>query len=114
MLLARSRMLDYVRRKRPDATGALAQAEALVDDPLAALTRVESAERLRLAMAKLPKEQQAALSLSYFAGLTHQQIAQTQAIPLGTAKSLVTRGSEKLRTLLRDYATERNSPGAAP
>ena len=45
MLLAPSRLLDFVRRRRPDATGSLVQTEAQPVDPLAELVRVESAQR---------------------------------------------------------------------
>jgi RNA polymerase sigma-70 factor, ECF subfamily len=100
MLLARSRLLDYVRRKRPDATGALANTEAPSYDPLAELTRAESAERLRRALLALPEEQRAAISMSFFTGLTHQQIAEQQAIPLGTAKTRILLGVRSLRKLL--------------
>ncbi len=42
MLLARSRLLDFVRRRRPDATGSLVQTEAPAVDPLAELVACRS------------------------------------------------------------------------
>jgi RNA polymerase sigma-70 factor (ECF subfamily) len=100
MLIARSRLLDYIRRKRPDATGSLMQTEAPAFDPLANLTKRESAENVHLALAKLPSEQRTAILLSYFTGLTHQEIAEQQAIPLGTAKTRILLGIRSLRKLL--------------
>ena len=99
-LIARSRLLDYIRRKRPDATGSLMQTEAPAFDPLTNLTKLESVERVHLALAKLPPEQRTAILLSYFTGMTHQQIAEQQAIPLGTAKTRILLGIRSLRKLL--------------
>lgn len=101
MLLARSRLLDFVRRRRPDATGSLVQTEARPIDPLAELVRVESAQRVRVALDKLPEEQRSAIALSYFNGLTHQQIAEFQSIPLGTAKTRILLGIRALRKSLQ-------------
>ena len=100
MLLARSRLLDFVRRRRPDATGSLVQTVAPSVDPLVELVRVEAAQHVRIALAKAPQEQRSAISLSYFTGLTHQQIAELQSIPLGTAKTRILLGTCALRKTL--------------
>lgn len=108
MLLARSRLLDFVRRRRPDATGSLVQTEAQPIDPLAELVRAESAQRIRLALDRLPEEQRSVIALSYFKGMTHQQIAEFQSIPLGTAKTRILLGIRALRKslhALREAAT---------
>ncbi len=99
-LLARSRLLDFVRRRRPDATGALPQIEAPYNDPLMELAKVEAAQHIHQALGRLPAEQRSAISLSYFAGLTHQQIAEREAIPLGTAKTRILLGIRALRKTL--------------
>jgi RNA polymerase sigma-70 factor, ECF subfamily len=103
MLLARSRLLDFVRRRRPDANGALVYTEAQTTDPLAELVRLESAQRVRLALERLPEEQRSVIALSYFRGLTHQQIAEQQAIPLGTAKTRILLGIRALRKSLHVF-----------
>ncbi len=100
MLLARSRLLDFVRRRRPDATGSLVQTVAPSVDPLVELVRVEAAQHVRIALERLPEEQRSAISLSYFTGLTHQQIAELQSIPLGTAKTRILLGIRALRKTL--------------
>ena len=44
----------------------------------------------------LPAEQRQAIGLTYWAGLTVQQAAEAQGIPLGTAKSRVRLALDKL------------------
>lgn len=41
--------------------------------------------------------------LSYQEGMTHEEIAQEVALPLGTVKSHIRRGTERLRQQLSDY-----------
>lgn len=53
------------------------------------------------ALALLPESQRRVLELAYFHGLTHQQIAAKEAAPLGTVKSRLRLGLEKLNQQLR-------------
>lgn len=55
------------------------------------------------AIASLPPEQQQVLALAYFQGLSHQQIADTMAIPLGTVKTRIRLGMQKLRQHFQKY-----------
>jgi RNA polymerase sigma factor (sigma-70 family) len=57
---------------------------------------------VRQAIATLPLPQRAAVVLSLGCGLTHAETAEALAIPLGTAKSHILRGRERLRDLLGD------------
>jgi RNA polymerase sigma-70 factor (ECF subfamily) len=59
---------------------------------------------LETALSALSMEQRAAITLCLACGLTHEQAAETLQMPLGTVKSHVTRGREKLRQLLGDDA----------
>ncbi|MBI2824352.1 MAG: sigma-70 family RNA polymerase sigma factor [Planctomycetia bacterium] len=99
-LIARSRLLDCLRRKRRDAPGEVARIEARGADPLVGLAQDEAAQRVRSALAQLPEKQRTAISLAFYEGLTHQQVAEHQAIPLGTAKTRILLGIKSLRRLL--------------
>ena len=55
---------------------------------------------VRSLLATLPHDQREALVLSYFGGLTHEQIAEASGTPLGTVKGRLRLGLEKLRFAL--------------
>lgn len=57
---------------------------------------------LTAALAELPAEQRAAILLCLAAEFTHAEAAQALALPLGTVKSHVARGREKLQHVLGD------------
>lgn len=69
---------------------------------------------LELALAALEPRVRLCVVLAYSEGHSHEEIATLLHIPLGTAKSLVTRGAAKLRTLLRDYARDPDASGVKP
>jgi RNA polymerase sigma factor (sigma-70 family) len=55
---------------------------------------------LEKAMARLSAAERAALTLCYAQGYTHEETAEILDLPLGTVKSHVARGREKLKALL--------------
>jgi RNA polymerase sigma-70 factor (ECF subfamily) len=60
----------------------------------------ERAAAVRSAMAGLPQEQQRALELAFFSGLTQKEIAAKLSEPIGTVKARIRRGLIKLRDAL--------------
>jgi RNA polymerase sigma-70 factor (sigma-E family) len=58
-------------------------------------------EVLWLALGRLPHRQRAALVLRFFEDLTERQTAESLGCPVGTVKSLVSRGLEALREEMR-------------
>ena len=64
----------------------------------------ESREQLRLLLANLPPEQREPLELAFYGGLSHQDIAECLALPLGTVKTRMRLGLAKLRAMYRDGA----------
>ena len=59
-------------------------------------------QRIRMAVAQLPVDQKQAIGLAFFQGLSHPEIADTLGEPLGTVKTRIRLGMQKLRMLLRD------------
>ncbi len=68
-----------------------------------------TAEELRTALDSLPRDQRQTIELAYFGGLSQSEIADQEAMPLGTVKGRMRLGLSKLRTVLtmaeRDAAT---------
>lgn len=59
-------------------------------------------EQVRTALAQLPVDQKQALALAYLQGYTHRQIAEKLNQPLGTIKTRIRLGMEKLRQILQE------------
>jgi DNA-directed RNA polymerase specialized sigma24 family protein len=57
----------------------------------------DSAAELRRTLAGLPGPQSRAVAMSGIYGMTARQIADTEGIPLGTAKTRIRDGMQKLR-----------------
>ena len=104
--LLRNRAIDRVRtrRRRGDLLTASAPADLGYDEHPASAddTAVlgDQASAVRAAVAALPAEQQRALELAFFSGLTQQEIAAKLSEPLGTVKARIRRGLLKLREAL--------------
>lgn len=60
----------------------------------------DSAERVRRAVAELPREQARALVMTGIYGMTAREVADAEDVPLGTAKTRIRTGMLKVRALL--------------
>jgi RNA polymerase sigma-70 factor (ECF subfamily) len=49
-------------------------------------------------LAVLTEEERAVMIMSYACGLSHREISESMAMPVGTVKSVIFRGKEKIRT----------------
>lgn len=52
---------------------------------------------MKFALIKLPEEQRSVIELAFYHSMSHSQIADFQSIPLGTVKTRLRLGMEKLR-----------------
>ena len=75
-------------------------------DAALAVEQSEVAALVHSAMEQLPEEQRSALWLAFYQGLTHEQVARRQAIPLGTVKTRIRLAMGRLRNLLRERCDE--------
>jgi RNA polymerase sigma-70 factor (ECF subfamily) len=107
MRIAHLRVANELRRRsrRPRvAAGQNGSALAFVpdrgDDPLENALRDDRRSALRAALESLPGAQRRALSLAFFEERTHEEVANSLNLPLGTAKTRIRAGIHRLRVLL--------------
>jgi RNA polymerase sigma-70 factor (ECF subfamily) len=106
--VVRNRAIDIVRATRERPVGeedgmllALEDGAPEVHDQVAASIEGEATRR---ALGKLPDGQRQAIALAYFAGLSHSEIADRTGLPLGTVKSRVRLGLQRMRHALTPVA----------
>jgi RNA polymerase sigma-70 factor (ECF subfamily) len=105
LTLVRNRAIDALRARRVRSTEPLDPEgpHAADDDPArTALANLDQAW-LGAAMAQLPIDQRRVVALAYFGGLTHLEIAAQLEIPLGTVKSRIRLGLDRLRLLTKEF-----------
>jgi RNA polymerase sigma-70 factor, ECF subfamily len=112
-VIARSRCLDRLRKRAvrrgteeplevPGDEGDLLRPLPSGEAPaLEALETAEARARAKAALASLPAEQRSALEASFYEGLSQSQIAARTGTPLGTVKTRMRRGLQKLAEMLR-------------
>jgi RNA polymerase sigma-70 factor (ECF subfamily) len=108
--ITRHRAIDSLRRRSVRPEGKSSSLETFEEDegacwvdPLNVEAQTELTlqnHAVRQAVAQLPKEQQRALALAYFQGLSHQEIAEQTGEPLGTIKTRIRLAMQKLRQAL--------------
>src|SRR5215469_741018 len=70
---------------------------AMTDGPERLAVARDSAAQLRRALGQLPAPQARAVAMAGIYGMTARQVADTEGIPLGTAKTRIRDGMQKLR-----------------
>jgi RNA polymerase sigma factor (sigma-70 family) len=95
--------VDVVRARRPTALDPAdldALLTAVIHTPEGNALATEDARELRTAIAALPPAQARALVLAAFRGMTAAQVAVSEEIPLGTAKSRIRAAMLRLHDVL--------------
>ena len=113
LTIVRNRAIDQLRGRfgrsqsdvALDTVAPLLAASDLWDDVLVEIQAMD----VRAALGALPEEQRVAIELAYFEGLTHVEIAERLGIPLGTVKSRLRLGLQKLHDLLVTTRVRRQS-----
>lgn len=105
--VARRRLADHFRtRARSLAVDlAISSLADLAPGPATELDRHQRAELLKVALTHVPLDDQIAIELSYFEGLSTRELAAVLDIPETTVRSRLSRAREKLRVALASLGT---------
>ena len=101
-VMTRNRAIDRLRGRRGLTTG-VEEASHLPDEAASAFDMVCAAQdsaRLRMCLDTLDEGPRAVIRMAFIDGLTHSQLAERQGVALGTLKSWIRRGLQKLRSCL--------------
>jgi RNA polymerase sigma-70 factor, ECF subfamily len=111
MTMTRSRAIDKLRsrRRRDESAGSPQRSSPLDGVGTVESGAAESEARLTVhgALAQLPEAQRVVLELAYFDGFTQSEIAARLGEPLGTVKTRLRAGLERLRGFLGVKSGER-------
>ncbi len=98
--IARNRAIDRLRARPARATAPVEAAHDVADDGPAPDTGViasQDARRLAEALDQLDPRHAAAIRACYFEGVTYEELASREQVPVGTLKSWVRRGLIRMR-----------------
>ena len=101
--IARNRAIDWRRAAGRTPSTPLDEAPDIADDRANAfdlLAQDEGARALHLCLDALDDKQRGAIRTAFFDGLTYAELAERDAVPLGTMKSWVRRGLIRLKECL--------------
>ena len=105
LTIVHHKAIDVVRRRAnrheralPDGPGDFVAGYGRPHEETAAAM---DADAVRAAVRQVPDDQRRTIEMAYFEGLTHVEIAERMQVPLGTVKSRLRIGLEKMRDALR-------------
>jgi RNA polymerase sigma-70 factor (ECF subfamily) len=104
LVMTRARSIDRLRARRGRPHPAADPAHMEIQDPNqgqeAEVITTQQVNRLRAALADLADAQRTAIELAYFEGMSHSEIAERLQQPLGTIKTRIRSGLQRLRTAM--------------
>lgn len=100
--IARNRQIDVIRKERRPLPEDWEIDAGTEDDPRMILEVEQEVGRLKLALAQLNANQREMIEKAYMGELSHQEISTLTGLPLGTIKSRIRLGLERLRRELKD------------
>ena len=103
--IAKNSRIDALRRERrsermASELGRQPEPDATLSDT--DIITAESEQLTRLCVSRLSPEQQRVVTLSFFEGKAHPEIAEVLGIPLGTVKSRLRLALKHLKTMFED------------
>lgn len=99
--IARNRQIDHFRRENRPIPEELAQDPETEPDASHILALDQEAQHLKQALATLKPDQRTIIEQAYFGEMSHQDISTSTGLPLGTIKSRIRLGLERLRHELK-------------
>lgn len=116
LTITHHRAVDELRRRRGQAEVAglrdqQAAAEVADTDPSSSLDHVVERDAVQHALNQLPESQRKPIEMAYYGAMTQVEIALALHEPLGTIKTRMRLGMQKLRLLLGSQAAEQRSFG---
>jgi RNA polymerase sigma-70 factor (ECF subfamily) len=102
--IARNTAIDWVRKHGSPALSVPGPAQATdagFNEALEVMTAGEDRAQIFDCLEALSPQQQRAITLAFFDGLSHSELATTMRTPLGTTKSWIRRGLLELRGCLQ-------------
>jgi RNA polymerase sigma-70 factor (ECF subfamily) len=104
--IARNRQIDLARRRPPPLPETLDEPPDTEPDAAQIMALEQETTRLKAALAHLSPEQTRTIEQAFLEELTHTEISQQTGLPLGTIKSRIRLGLDRLRKELADLKRE--------
>ena len=100
--VTRNACLDILKKKKPIYTDDVPDMEDEADTPFENLSQLEQSERVGAALDQLPHKQRAAVTLSYYQGVSQREGSSIMEISESAYESLLVRARKALKVILAD------------